>query len=176
MFNSEPTTRAELEAWARHPETVARMAEVEAWLAEQRQRKWEEAELAAKRLTLEKEAAERRQREEREARERRQREERDLARAHERAMREREARSRLHGLLIRPARYEKKGDHEFWSTGFRTRRMVHGICSTPTITSNNHSRSSAGCKIDFPIPLLVSHENFGSVGEVVMLRRSPREI
>jgi phage head maturation protease len=61
-------------------------------------------------------------------------------------------------------------------TNHRTRRMVHGIATTPTITSNNHSRSSAGCKIEFPIPLLCQHENEGSIGEIVYLRRSPREI
>jgi hypothetical protein len=158
-------TLAELQAWYRHPDTIARTAEVARWLEEQRAVEWEKEQEAMRR---EREHAERQQREE--ARQR------DMARARAEAVRRREERARYYGLLIRPVHFEQRGDHSIWKTGHRTRRMVHGIASTPTITTNNHSRSSAGCKVDFPIPLLCSHENHGSIGEVVMLRRSPREI
>jgi hypothetical protein len=149
---------AELQAWSRHPETVARMAEVSRWADEQRAREWEDHRRATQQEALDRKAAERRAELERE---------RDRARAE---------RARHYGLLVRPVRYERRGGHDFWRTEHRARRMVHGIATTPTITTNNHSRSSAGCRVDFPIPLLVSHEAHGSVGEVVMLRRSPREI
>jgi hypothetical protein len=180
MWSDEPTTRAELEAWAKHPETVARMAEVDEWNRRERDRKWREAELEQARITAERAAQERR---EREARERKWQAEREAERARRAveqaraaAVRVREQRAKAHGLLIREVRHERKGDHDIWSTDHRTKRMVHGIASTPTITTNNHSRSSAGCVVDFPIPLLCKHEALGSIGEIVMLRRSPREI
>jgi hypothetical protein len=158
-------SKAELEAWQRDPETIARMAEVEAWAAEQRDKEWEAEQRAMRQEALEKEAAERRMEKER-----------DAARARAERERQRQERAKYHGLLIRRVSYERRGDHDIWSTGHKTKRMVHGICSTPTITANGHSRSSAGCKVEFPIPLLCAHENYGSIGEVVMLRRSPREI
>jgi hypothetical protein len=158
-------SKSELEAWQRDPETLRRMAEVEAWAAEQRDREWEAGHAAMRRLKLE-----------REEQARREQQQRDLERARAEATRQREERAKHYGLLVRPVRCERSGGHDYWRTDHRTRRMVHGIASTPTITSNGHSRSSAGCKIDFPIPLLVSHEAYGSVGEVVMLRRSTREI
>jgi hypothetical protein len=165
MFHDEPLTLAELQAWQRHPDTVARMAEVERWVAEQRDKEWEAEQRAMRQEALEKEAAERHAEQEREQ-----------ARARAERQRQREERAKHHGLLIRRVSYERRGDHDIWSTGYKTKRMVHGIASTPTITTNNHSRSSKGCKVEFPIPLLCSHENLGSIGEVVMLRRSPREI
>jgi hypothetical protein len=165
MWNSEPTTLAELEAWRRHPDTIARAAKIEAWAAEQREREFEAEQLARKRVTLENQE-----------RARREQQQRNEARARTQAARQREERAKHYGLLIRPVRYEQRGEHEFWRTDHRTRRMVHGIASTPTITSNNHSLSSVGCKIEFPIPLLCSHENHGSIGEVVLVRRSPREL
>jgi hypothetical protein len=158
-------SRAEMEAWQRDPETVRRMAEIERWAAEQREREWEEGEAAKRRLQLEREDQERREQQQRD---------RDRARAERE--RQRAERAKHYNLLIRPVRYERSGGHDYWRTDHRTKRMVHGIASTPTITSNACSRSSAGCRVDFPIPLLVSHEEEGSIGEVVMLRRSPREV
>jgi hypothetical protein len=179
MWNSEPSI-SELQAWARHPETLARAAETERWLEEQRLREWEEAEREQARITAERAAHERREIEERDRKWRAEREaerqRRAAAEAREAAVQAREARAKFYGLSIRNVRVERRGDHTIWSTGFRTKRMVHGIASTPTITTNNHSLSSVGCVVDFPIPLLCSHENLGSVGEIVMLRRSPREI
>ena len=59
MWNNEPSL-AELEAWRRHPDTIARMAEVERFVAELRDREFEEADLAQKRLTQEREEQARR--------------------------------------------------------------------------------------------------------------------
>jgi hypothetical protein len=164
VFNNEPT-RAELEAWSRSPEQVAFMAEIEEWNRQRRELEWAAEQRAMRQEALDRKAAERRAEQEREQ-----------ARARAERQRQREERAKHHGLLIRRVSYEKRSDHDLWSTGFRTRRMVHGVASTPTITSNNHSRSSAGCKIEFPIPLLCGHERQGSIGEVVMLRRSSKEI
>jgi hypothetical protein len=180
MLNREPTTRAELEAWANSPEQRAFMAKIEEENYQRRLRKWHEDQAEAERITRENAERERR---EREARERKwkaereaERERRAVAQARAAAVRAREALAKHYGLQIRTVRYEKKGDHDIWSTGHRTRRMVHGIASTPAVTTNNHSRSSAGCRVEFPIPLLCGHEAQGSIGEVVMLRQSPREI
>jgi hypothetical protein len=158
-------SEAELDAWRRDPETLRRMAEVEAWAAEQRDREWEAEQAAMRRLTLE-----------RQAQLDREQQQHDAERARAEHERQRAERAKHYGLLVRPVRYERSGGHDYWRTGHRTKRMVHGIASSPTVTSNAHSRSSAGCRIDFPIPLLVSHEAFGSVGEVIHLRRSPKEI
>jgi hypothetical protein len=180
MWNSEPTTLAELQAWANSPEQRAFMAEVEEWNYQERLRKWREAEIEQERFTREKAEQERREQEERDRKWRAERDaerqQRAAAEARAAAVQAREARAKHYNLRIRNVRVEQRGDHTIWSTGFRTKRMVHGIASTPTITTNNHSLSSAGCEIDFPIPLLCSHEELGSIGEVVMLRRSPREI
>jgi hypothetical protein len=161
MWNSDELTLAELRAWQQHPNTVARMAEVCEWNRQERLRKWEEAEQEQKRLTRENEERERRQKEElarkREVAKREEAEQQRLLRI----SRERETRSRYYGLVIRQVNHERKGDHDIWSTGFRSRRMVHGVASTPTITTNNHSRNPAGCKVEFPIPLLCEHENKG---------------
>jgi hypothetical protein len=100
----------------------------------------------------------------------------EAQRHRDRIRREREARAKYYNLQIRDVCCEQRGDHTIFSTGFRTRRMVHGTATTSTVTSNNHSLSSAGCKIEFPIPLLCQHEDHGSIGEIVTLRRSPREI
>lgn len=57
------------------------------------------------------------------------------------------------------------------------KRRIHGIASTPTITSNNGSKSSAGCMVRFPIPLLSSHSKFGkAIGDVTLVRRGERDI
>jgi hypothetical protein len=175
MWNSEPSI-AELQAWANSPEQRARMAEIEEWQYQERLRKWREAELEQERITREKAQRDLREREERERKWKAEQEAAAQERARVRAMRQREERAKQYNLQIRNVRVERRGDHTIWSTGFRTRRMVHGIATTPTITTNNQSQSSAGCMVEFPIPLLCSHEELGSIGEVVMLRRSPREI
>jgi hypothetical protein len=169
-------TRDELLAWARHPETLARAAEIEEWEYQERLRKWREAEQGQLRITREAADRERRQREE--AARKREADKRADAERQRRLsiQRRRERHAQHYGLQIRDVRVEQRGDHTIWSTGHRTKRMVHGIASTPTVTTNNHSRSSAGCVVDFPIPLLCKHEALGSIGEIVMLRRSPREI
>jgi hypothetical protein len=158
-------TIAELQAWYRHPDTVAMMAEVERCNREREERAFEAEQRAMRQEELE-----------REKQARRQQEEREQAKARAEAARLRAERAKHYGLLIRPVHAERRGEHDIWRTDHRTRRMVHGIASSPTITTNNHSRSSAGCKVEFPIPLLCAHEAHGSIGEIVLLRRSPREI
>jgi hypothetical protein len=152
------------------------MAEYEEMDRKLRQRKWEESQAEAQRIASENAERERRRHKELQSKWESERAEAEAQRQRARIQREREARAKHFNLQIRNVHFERKGDHDIWSTGHRSRRMVHGICTTPTITSNNHSRSSAGCKIEFPIPLLCAHEPHGSIGEVVTLRRSPREI
>jgi hypothetical protein len=164
MFERELTI-AELKAWYYHPDTVARMEEISRSVAELREREFEAEQAAMRREELE-----------RKEQERRAELEREQARARAERERQRAERAGHFGLTIRSVHYERRGDHDIWRTDHKTKRMVHGICSTPTITTNNHSRSSVGCKIDFPIPLLCAHEPHGSIGEIVLLRRSPREI
>jgi hypothetical protein len=178
MYNSDPETwtRAELEAWRQHPDTIALEAQIDAWAAERREREWHEAEQAQLRITRENEERERRQREELERKWQAECEQRNLARAREEAVRRREERAKHYGLKIGRVHFEQRGDHSIWRTDHKTRRMVHGLASTSTINSHKYSLDASGCRIDFPIPLLVSHEKFGSVGEIVLARRSPREV
>jgi hypothetical protein len=175
MWNNEPSI-AELKAWARHPDTVARMAEVEEWNRQERLRKWREAELEQERITAERAAQEMREREERDRKWKAEKEAVAQERARAQARLQREERAKRYNLQIRNVRVEQRGDHTIWSTGHKTARMLHGIATTPTVSVNNHSLSSVGCQVEFPIPLLCDHENIGSIGEVVMLRRSPKEI
>jgi hypothetical protein len=158
-------SRSELEAWQRHPDTVARMAEVSRWADEQRDLAWEAEQAAMRREALE-----------RKEQERRAKQEREQARASAELQRQREERAKRYGLKIRQVHFEQRGDHSIWSTRHKTKRMVHGLASTSTINSHKYSLDASRCRIDFPIPLLVSHEKFGSVGEIVLARRSPREV
>jgi hypothetical protein len=176
MFSNEPTTLAELQAWARHPDTVARLRECEEFNRQQRRREWEESQAAALRVTRENEERARRQQEELDRKWQAESEQRDQARARAEAARKREERAKHYGLKIRRVHFEQRGDHSIWRTDHKTKRMVHGLASTSTINGHRYSLEASKCRIDFPIPLLVSHEKFGSVGEIVMARRSPREV
>jgi hypothetical protein len=171
---------SELRAWQQHPDTVARMNEVIEWNNQERLRKWHEAEREQERITAERAAQERREQEERDrkwkAERDAERERRALEQRRKDAVRQREARAKHYGLTLRNVRFEQRGDHAIWSTGHRTKRMVHGLASTSTINTHKYSLDASKCRIDFPIPLLVSHEKFGSVGEIVLARRSPREV
>jgi hypothetical protein len=58
-------------------------------------------------------------------------------------------------------------------------RMIHGIASTPTVSTNGNSRVMRGCRMPhLPIPLMFGHEGLKhrGIGEVVFVQRSPSEI
>jgi hypothetical protein len=148
----------EVVAWSRDPATVARMDQI---VQENRAREWAEYELAQKQLKLEREEQER---------------SKAQAKVRAEAAACREERAQRYGLKIRHVHYEQRGEHSIWRTNHKTKRMVHGLASTPTINSHKYSLDSSQCRIVLPIPLLVAHEKIGSVGEIVMVRRSPREI
>jgi HK97 family phage prohead protease len=58
-----------------------------------------------------------------------------------------------------------------------TRRMIHGVAATPTITKHNQSKSPLGCEIKLPIPLLCSHSKYERpIGDVTLVRRDRRHI
>jgi hypothetical protein len=92
------------------------------------------------------------------------------------ASRKREERARRVGLPARQVHFEQRGDHAIWCTDHKTKRMVHGLASTSTINAHRYSLDASKCMIEFPIPLLVSHAHFGNVGEIVLARRSPRDV
>jgi hypothetical protein len=175
MLNRE-LSEAELKAWARHPDTVARMAEIEEWNRQQRLRAWEESQAAALRVTRENEKRARRQQEELHRKWKAEREQHDLTREQQEAVRRREERAKKYGSKIRQVHCEQRDDHSIWRTDHKTKRMVHGLASTSTINNHKYSLDASKCRIGFPIPLLASHEKFGSVGEIVLARRSPREV
>jgi hypothetical protein len=57
------------------------------------------------------------------------------------------------------------------------RRRIHGVASTPTVTSHKVSRLSEGCRAFFPIPLLSAHSKRGGrIGEVVHVRTRVGEV
>lgn len=55
---------------------------------------------------------------------------------------------------------------------------IHGLATTPTITSNNGATNSEAMKAKLPVPLLAEHKDQGSqpIGEVFFLRKSPRGV
>ena len=57
------------------------------------------------------------------------------------------------------------------------RRRIHGIASTPRITTHKVSRSSENCAVKFPVPLRCSHSEHGrGLGDVTLVRRSEAEV
>lgn len=52
-------------------------------------------------------------------------------------------------------------------------RMIEGIASTPAVNSHGYSLNSAGCKFEFPIPLLSKH---GFVGDTRNAPYKPEQI
>ena len=72
---------------------------------------------------------------------------------------------------------DKDGYETIWVLGAAGvgRRMIHGVASTPTINSHKYSLASAGCQAKLPVPLKSEHAA-GQIGEVVLLRKSAREI
>jgi hypothetical protein len=175
-WSDETMTLAELRAWQQHPDTIARAREIESWAAERRMQEWAASQAEAERITRENAERELREREERERKWKAEKRDAAEREQRQRIQRQREARAKHYGLTVRSVRVEQKGDQTIWSTGHKTKRMVHGLASTSTINTHKYSLDASKCRIEFPIPLLVSHEKFGSVGEIVMARRSPREI
>ena len=61
--------------------------------------------------------------------------------------------------------------------GRSSSRMIHGIATTPTISSNGQSLLSEGMMVRLPVPVLFAHSKYGKgIGEVVYLRKSRSEI
>ncbi|TGQ15922.1 hypothetical protein [Mesorhizobium sp. M00.F.Ca.ET.217.01.1.1] len=60
------------------------------------------------------------------------------------------------------------------ATGLR----IHGLATTPTITSNSGASSSGAMKAKLPVPLLAEHKDHGSqpIGQVYFLRKSSRGV
>ncbi|MER9588550.1 hypothetical protein NKI94_07050 [Mesorhizobium australicum] len=60
------------------------------------------------------------------------------------------------------------------ATGLR----IHGLATTPTVTSSRRASSSADMKAVLPLPLWSEHKDAGSqpIGEVYFLRKSPRGV
>jgi HK97 family phage prohead protease len=55
-------------------------------------------------------------------------------------------------------------------------RMIHGIAATSTTSSNRNSYDTSGCSVQMPVPLLSAHHARGRIGEVVLVRKSDRQI
>jgi hypothetical protein len=55
-------------------------------------------------------------------------------------------------------------------------RKIHGVASTPTISSNGNAYTMAGCVVRMPIPLLSNHHERGQIGQVVLVRKEPSRI
>lgn len=64
-----------------------------------------------------------------------------------------------------------------WVKRHSGKRMIHGVATTPTISSNKQSMSSRGCTIRLPVPVFSQHASAADrIGEVVSVRKSAREI
>ena len=72
----------------------------------------------------------------------------------------------------------RSGVETIWIKGKKSGhpRMIHGVASTPTVNTHNYSLSPAGCEIRFPIPILSKHDNFGSIGEITLVRKCAQQI
>jgi hypothetical protein len=69
------------------------------------------------------------------------------------------------------------GVEEMWLKGVIGPRMIHGIATTPTVSSNMCSVSSEGCTVRLPTPLFCDHDNgLQPIGSVFHFRKSSAKI
>jgi hypothetical protein len=74
-------------------------------------------------------------------------------------------------------RSHSDGVERVWIAGYsKSKFMIHGIASTPTINSNNKAMLTRGAEIGVPVPLLFHHEERGQIGEVLFMEKSESKI